>query len=94
MQCQKARRKISALAYHTKSSYNSSASSTVKTAVVLAYIQDLKFACRIDSGADQIVVSDNIVTLLGDNNIFLPIILLLKPQRMLSVEGSPADVQG
>lgn len=63
-------------------------------AVVLADLHGHKFACRIDSGADQLVVSDTIVKFLGDKNHFIPTVLLTKPHRMLSVDGSPVNVQG
>ena len=68
-------------------SISSSASSTSEPAVVLANLHGFNFACRIDSGADDNVISDTIVTFLGDQGIYLPTLRQSKDRRFKAIDG-------
>ncbi len=46
-----------------------------KPAVILAELNGYRFACRIDSGADAVAISDTILKYLGDKGFFLPTML-------------------
>lgn len=61
---------------------------------VLANFQGHRFACRIESDPDAIVVSAMIVQFLGGKGIFLRTILLPAAHRMTSVRRSPVEVCG
>lgn len=68
--------------------------STDTTAVIDAEIGGYNFACRIDSGADLVVISDTIISFLGDKGIFLPIVLPTKKVTFKSVDGHPVHSPG
>ena len=76
---------------------SSTGKSTSKPAVVMAELSGYKFACRIDSGADEVAVSDTIIQFLGDQEISLPTIHLRTPKTFKAVDGhifkSPGTVK-
>ena len=65
----------------------SAKSNSSSSAVISAEVGGFKFACRIDSGADENGVSDTIVNFLGDKGIFLPTRLLSEPKKLTAVDG-------
>ncbi len=53
----------------------------------MANIHGHNFACRIDSGADDVAISDTIVKFLGDNGHFLPTLLPTNGRSFKAVDG-------
>ncbi len=54
---------------------------------ILADIHGHNFACRIDSGADDVAISATIVKFLGDNFHFLPTLLPTDGRSLKAVDG-------
>jgi len=73
--------------FPAKQSSSSIGGSSAKPALVLAELSGYKFACRIDSGADEVAVSDTIIQFLGDKEILLPSIHLSKAKSFKAVDG-------
>ena len=67
---------------------------TSKPAVVLAELHGYKFACRIDSGADEVVISDTIIKFLGDRGIYLPTLHKTQTSSFQAVDGHTIPSQG
>ncbi|CAN8068627.1 unnamed protein product [Agarophyton chilense] len=71
--------------------------SSAVPALVMAELSGFKFACRIDSGADEVAVSDTIIQFLGDEGTFLPTLQLSKAKTFKAVDRhtfkSPGMVQ-
>lgn len=63
-------------------------------ALMDAEIGGFKFTCRIDSDADVIAISENIVNFLGDKGVFLPSIRPTKKKSLKTVDGRPFHSPG
>lgn len=76
-----------------KPSGNSSATPKIasaslsNTAVVKASMNGFNFACRIDSGADVLAISESIIKFLSEKGIFLPKLELPVPVELQAVDG-------
>ena len=79
-----------------KEANSSFSSSTVlpKPAFVSAELCGFNFACRTDSGADDNVISDSIITFLGYHGIFLPTLRYSKEKSFQAVNGHDVKPTG
>ncbi|CAN8067564.1 unnamed protein product [Agarophyton chilense] len=79
-----------------QASSSSEKSSTIP-ALVVAKLSGFKFAYRVDSGADEVAVSDTIIQFPGDKGTFLPTLQLSKAKTFKAVDvhtfKSPGMVQ-
>lgn len=75
----------------------SSEQTCAKPALVMAEVSGFKCSCLIDSGADEVPVSDTIIQFLGDKGTFLWTMQLRKAKTFKAVDGtslkSPGMVQ-
>ncbi len=62
--------------------------------MILAELHGYRFACRIDSGADAVAISDAIVKYLGDKGFFLPTMLPTNGKHFKAVDGHGIQSQG
>ncbi len=58
---------------------------------MVAELHGYRFACRIDSGADAVAISDTIVKYLGEKGFFSPTILPTNGKHFKPVKGH--DIQ-
>ena len=75
------------VAKNASSSPSTADTISAKPALVLAEIHGYIFACRNDSGADDVAVSDIITQFLGDKGIFLPTMQLSEQKTFKAVDG-------
>ena len=66
-----------------------SAAASPASAVVLAEVCGYTFSCRLDSGADHTVISDQIVQFLAEKDVYLPTRWLSEKKLFSAVDGHP-----